>query len=56
MNILLIDKTVSNYPGALIKEEVDKLISLSKRPVLTVYKEFVVPEINNISIPIGITQ
>lgn len=56
LEFLLIDKSDSNYPGALTKEEVDKLISLSKCPVLTVNKDFGVPEIKNIAIPIDITQ
>ncbi len=56
LEFLLVDKSDSNYPGALSKEEVDKLISLSKCPVLTVHKDFGVPEIKNIAIPIDITQ
>jgi len=56
LEFLLIDKSDSDYPGALTKDEVDKLISLSKCPVLTVNKDFGVPEIKNIAIPIDITQ
>ncbi|MFV0590883.1 MAG: universal stress protein [Draconibacterium sp.] len=56
LEFLLIDKSNSNYPGAMTKEEVDELISLSRCPVLTVNKDFGVPKIKNIAIPIDITQ
>ncbi|WP_297097178.1 universal stress protein [uncultured Draconibacterium sp.] len=56
LEFLLIDKSDTNYPGALTKEQVDELISQSKCPVLTVNKDFGVPQIKNIAIPIDITQ
>lgn len=56
LEFLLIDKSDSNYPGALGKDEIDRLISQSKCPVLTVNKDFGVPAIKNIAIPIDITQ
>ncbi|WP_167607725.1 universal stress protein [Maribellus sediminis] len=56
LEFLLVDKSGGNYPGALEKEEIDKLVTLSKCPVLTVNKDFGVPNIKNIAIPIDITQ
>jgi len=53
---LLIDKSKSVYPGALTKAEIDDLVSRSKCPVLAVDKNFGVPKIKNIAIPIDITQ
>ena len=56
LEFLLVDKSNSNYAGALEKKEINDLISLSKCPVLTVNKNFGVPKIKNIAIPIDITQ
>ncbi len=53
---LLIDKSKSEYPGALTKAEINDLVSRSKCPVLAVDKDFGVPKIKNIAIPIDITQ
>lgn len=56
LEFLLIDKSKSNYPGALGKDEINELVSKSKCPVLTVNKDFGVQKIKNIAIPIDITQ
>lgn len=56
LEFLLIDKSDGNYEGALNKDEINELVSLSKCPVLTVNKDFGVPKIKNIAIPIDITQ
>jgi nucleotide-binding universal stress UspA family protein len=56
LEFLLIDKSKSNYPGALGKEEINELVSKSKCPVLTIDKDFGVPKIKNIAIPIDVTQ
>lgn len=56
LEFLLIDKSNTDYPGALSKDEINDLISRSKCPVLTVHKDFGVPKIKNIAIPIDITQ
>jgi nucleotide-binding universal stress UspA family protein len=56
LEFILIDKSNSDYPGALGKDKIDELISKSKCPVLTVNKDFGVPKIKNIAIPIDITQ
>lgn len=56
LEFILVDKSLSDYPGALKKERINELISLSKCPVLSVNKDFGVPEIKNIAIPIDITQ
>ncbi len=53
---ILVDKSDNNYPGALEKEEIDDLVRLSKCPVLTMNKDFGVPDIKNIAIPIDISQ
>lgn len=53
---ILIDKSESNYPGALGKYKIDDLVSRSKCPVLSVNREIGVPEIKDIVIPIDITQ
>jgi len=53
---ILVDKSDSNYPGALEKEEIDDLVRLSKCPVLALNKDFGVPDIKNIAIPIDISQ
>lgn len=56
LEFLLIDKSKSNYPGALERDEIDELVSRSNCPVLTLNKDFGVPDIKNIAIPIDITQ
>lgn len=56
LEFLLIDKSNSDYPGALRKDEINELVSKSKCPVLTMNKDFGVPKIKNIVIPIDITQ
>jgi len=56
LEFLLIDKSNSDYPGALEKDKINKLVSQSKCPVLTINKDFGVPKIKNIAIPIDITQ
>ncbi|WP_321345338.1 universal stress protein [uncultured Draconibacterium sp.] len=56
LEFLLIDKSDGNYPGALDKDAINDLVSKSKCPVLTVHKDFGVPKIKNIAIPIDITQ
>ena len=56
LEFLLVDKSDGNYPGALGKDEINELVSRSKCPVLTVNKDFGVPKIKNIAIPIDITQ
>lgn len=56
LEFILIDKSNTDYPGALGKDKIDELISKSKCPVLTVNKDFGVPRIKNIAIPIDITQ
>lgn len=53
---LLVDKSNSDYPGALNKNNIDDLISRSICPVLTINKEIGVAEIKSIFIPIDITQ
>ena len=56
LEFLLIDKSNSDYPGALGKDKINELVSQSECPVLTVHKDFGVPKIKNIAIPIDITQ
>lgn len=56
LEFILVDKSLSDYPGALTKDKINKLISLSTCPVLTVNKDFGVQKIKNIAIPIDITQ
>jgi nucleotide-binding universal stress UspA family protein len=56
LEFLLIDKSNSDYQGALGKDKINELVSLSKCPVLTINKDFGVPKIKNIAIPIDITQ
>lgn len=56
LEFLLIDKSNSNYPGALGKDKINELVSQSECPVLTINKDFGVPKIKNIAIPIDITQ
>ncbi|QIA09090.1 universal stress protein [Draconibacterium halophilum] len=56
LEFLLIDKSKTTYPGALDKHEINELVSRSKCPVLAVDKDFGVPKIKNIAIPIDITQ
>lgn len=53
---MIIDKSNDNAPGALSKNEVDKIISRSLCPVLTVNKNFPVSEIKKIVIPVDISQ
>ncbi|HKI90142.1 MAG TPA: universal stress protein [Draconibacterium sp.] len=53
---MVIDKSNDKFPGALSKNEVDKIISRSLCPVLTVNKNFPVSEIKKIVIPIDISQ
>lgn len=53
---MIIDKNNDNSPGALPRNEVDKIISRSYCPVLTVNKNFPVTEVNKIVIPIDISQ
>jgi nucleotide-binding universal stress UspA family protein len=53
---ILIDKSEDNYEGALNNAQIDDLLSESTCPVLTVHKDFGVPKIENIVIPIDITQ
>lgn len=56
LEFILVDKSKSDYPGSLGKDKIDELVSRSKCPVLTVNKDFGVPKIKNIAIPIDITQ
>ncbi|MDX8339592.1 universal stress protein [Draconibacterium sp. IB214405] len=56
LEFILVDKSSNTYPGALSKDEINELVSLSRCPVLTVDKDFGVPEIKNIAIPIDIAQ
>ena len=56
LEFILIDKSNSDHQGALGKNKIDELVGRSKCPVLTVNKDFGVPEIKNIAIPIDITQ
>ena len=56
LEFLLIDKSNSDYPGSLGKYKINELVSQSECPVLTVNKDFGVPKIKNIAIPIDITQ
>jgi len=53
---ILVDKSESDYQGALSNAQIDELVSVSTCPVLTVHKDHGVPEIENIVIPIDITQ
>lgn len=53
---ILIDKSESEYENALSNAQIDELVSESTCPVLTVNKDFGVPKIKNIVIPIDITQ
>ena len=53
---MIIDKSNDNFPGALSKNEVDKIISRSLCPILTINKNFPVREIKKIVIPIDISQ
>lgn len=53
---ILIDKSESKYENALDNDQIDELVSVSTCPVLTVHKDFGVPKIENIVIPINITQ
>ncbi len=53
---ILVDKSNSDYPGDLGKDKINELVSQSECPVLTVNKDFGVPKIKNIAIPIDITQ
>ena len=53
---ILIDKSEEEYEGALNNAQIDDLVSESTCPVLTIHKDFGVPKIENIVIPIDITQ
>lgn len=53
---ILIDKSESDYEGALSNAQIDDLVSEATCPILTVHKDFGVPKIENIVIPIDITQ
>jgi hypothetical protein len=53
---IVIDKSNDNYPGALHKNEIDKFISRSFCPVLTINRNFPVTGIKKIVIPIDISQ
>lgn len=53
---IVIDKSADDYPGSLKKHDVDRIISLSACPVLTVNKNVMVREIKKIIIPIDISQ
>lgn len=53
---ILIDKSKNPYKGSLSKSGVDKIVSSSDCPVLTVNKDFPVHDINKIIIPIDISQ
>ena len=56
LEFILIDKSKSDYPGALKRDEINDLISQSLCPVLAVDKNVGVSQIKNIAIPIDITQ
>lgn len=53
---MIIDKSIQKTSGILSKNEVDKIISRSYCPVLTVNKNFPISEIKKIVIPIDISQ
>lgn len=53
---IVVDKSKEKYPGSLSKSDVDKIISRSQCPVLTINKNFPVTDIKNIVIPIDIAQ
>lgn len=53
---IVIDKSKDNYPGALHKNEIDKFISRSFCPVLTINRNYPVARIQKIVIPIDISQ
>lgn len=53
---IMIDKSADDYPGSLKKQKVDRMISRSACPVLTVNKNVPVSEIKKIIIPIDISQ
>lgn len=53
---IVIDKSEDNYPGALNKSEIDKFISRSFCPVLTINRNCPVAGIQKIVIPIDISQ
>ncbi len=53
---ILIDKSRCEEEGQPCKKQIDKIVSESRCPVLTVHKDVGVPEIKNIVIPIDITQ
>jgi len=53
---MVIDKSTEEFPGTLSRNQVDKIISHSCCPVLTVNKNYPVKEIKKIVIPIDISQ
>ncbi|NQU88245.1 MAG: universal stress protein [Mariniphaga sp.] len=55
-DFIIVDKSKSSFKGALHWIKIDKFISQSHCPVLTVNKDFPVREIKKIIIPIDISQ
>lgn len=53
---IILDKSRCDIEGPDCKNRIDKIISESNCPILTVHKDVGVPEIKNIVIPIDITQ
>lgn len=53
---IIVDKSKSSFKGALHWNKIDKFVSQSHCPVLTVNKDFPVCEIKKIIIPIDISQ
>ena len=53
---LVVDKSKNHYKGALKQKEIDKIVSKSHCPVLTINKDYPVTGIHKIVIPIDISQ
>lgn len=53
---IVVEKSESSYEGDLTKSDIDKIVSKSHCPILTVNKNFPTKKIKNIVIPINITQ
>lgn len=55
-DFIIVDKSVDNYQGALSNNDVNRFISKSHCPVLTINKDFPANKVKKIVIPIDISQ
>lgn len=55
-DFIIIDKSKSSFTGGMLWKQIDKFVSQSRCPVLTINKDFPVREIKKIVIPIDISQ